>query len=109
VGPTYYPILGSTVEAVLATDTLPDFFLKYSRQNNFKYTWPNPTLGVGMFRLGAFVVVTPAAVKHILKDNFEKYEKTELLREPVKELLGSGIFTSDGPEWKFHRKIAVQM
>ena len=51
----------------------------------------------------------PENVKHVLKDSFRKYEKTHMLNSTLNELLGSGIFTSDGDTWKFHRKVAVGM
>jgi cytochrome P450 len=55
------------------------------------------------------VLCTPEAVKHVLKDKFERYEKTSVIQEPLSEFLGNGIFTSDGAIWRLHRKIAVQM
>lgn len=154
-GPTHYPLLGSTIEFLANAEVLPDFFLKYSRQNGFKTSWPLSIISLGPFSagalhptphwenrvtratstpaphdrlpkapaarekkvpnmnppapLGGFVLCTPEAVRHVLKDNFESYEKTEIIQEPLSEFLGNGIFTSDGDIWKLHRKVAVQM
>ena len=55
------------------------------------------------------MICTPEGVKHILKDAFDKYEKTHMVQEPLSDFLGNGIFTSDGKIWQLHRKVAVQM
>jgi len=60
--------------------------------------------------LGPAVVVTsPACVKHILKDNFANYEKGAGFTYPAGDLLGSGIFNSDGPRWQEQRRIALKI
>jgi len=51
----------------------------------------------------------PLVVKHILKDNFENYVKGTFFSETLEELLGKGIFTSDGKQWRLHRKTASNM
>ena len=48
-------------------------------------------------------------MKHVLKDNFNNYEKGQLVQHVLGEFLGDGIFTTDGPRWKTHRKVAVRM
>ena len=40
----------------------------------------------------------------MLKTNFKNYVKGEAMRKPLVEFLGNGIFVSDGPIWKMHRK-----
>lgn len=57
------------------------------------------------FTLLHFVVVVvndPACVQHILRDNFANYEKAQYI---FMDLLGDGIFNSDGPVWNVHRKV----
>ena len=51
-------------------------------------------------------MVSPDCLQHILKDNFENYEKGKLTAS-FRELMGKAIFTSDGDIWKFHRKIVA--
>lgn len=58
---------------------------------------------------GALIINSPENVKHVLKDAFGKYEKTNMVRQPLVDFLGNGIFTSDGSLWKLHRKVAVSM
>ena len=48
-------------------------------------------------------------VKHVLQDNFENYPKGSTFFNNLGDLLGRGIFTSDGPEWKEQRRIGVHM
>ena len=53
-------------------------------------------------------VTTPENLKYILKDNFSNYEKGILFREVLQELLGDGIFNTDGKQWQEQRRLAVQ-
>ncbi|KAI3959346.1 hypothetical protein MKW98_018936 [Papaver atlanticum] len=48
----------------------------------------------------------PAIVEHILKTNFSNYPKGEAFHTCMEELLGVGIFNSDGDMWRQHRKIS---
>jgi len=105
----WYPILGNTIEFVSSADILPDFCLKHSRINGFKSSWPLSILNFGPLRTGGFVLTTPDCVKHVLKDRFERYEKTKAIQETLSDFLGNGIFTSDGATWLLHRKVAVKM
>ncbi|XP_022770316.1 cytochrome P450 704C1-like [Durio zibethinus] len=45
-------------------------------------------------------------IEHILKTNFDKYCKGEYNQEVLKDLLGRGIFASDGEQWRQQRKVA---
>lgn len=56
-----------------------------------------------------FLVMNEANVKHILQDNFDNYPKGSIFPDNLGDLLGRGIFTSDGPEWKEQRRIGVHM
>lgn len=60
----------------------------------------------GAWFLGQGTVIlagTPAAVQHVLKDNFYNYEKGPYFRKRFQELLGDGIFNSDGHQWLVQR------
>eukprot|EP01061_Rhynchopus_euleeides_P033344 TRINITY_DN5588_c0_g1_i5.p1 TRINITY_DN5588_c0_g1~~TRINITY_DN5588_c0_g1_i5.p1 ORF type:complete len:556 (+),score=227.73 TRINITY_DN5588_c0_g1_i5:158-1669(+) len=48
-------------------------------------------------------VASPADVKHVVQGNFRNFEKGNDLKEITSRLLGRGIFTTDGQEWKDHR------
>ncbi|RZC62563.1 hypothetical protein C5167_024316 [Papaver somniferum] len=48
----------------------------------------------------------PENVKHILLAQFPIYPKGDLLTSILYDFLGTGIFNSDGANWKFQRKLA---
>ena len=49
------------------------------------------------------LATTPEAVEHALKSNFDNYEKGDMVNTLFQELLGDGIFNSDGPTWSHQR------
>lgn len=50
----------------------------------------------------------PKLIKYLYEDQFEvSIQKTAVLQEIYFELLGKGIFVSNGPQWKFHRKVML--
>lgn len=51
----------------------------------------------------------PQLIKYIFETRFEDFEKGNRLRERYQVLLGNGIFLTDPPKWKWHRKIASRM
>eukprot|EP00519_Triparma_laevis_P015387 CAMPEP_0182491204 /NCGR_PEP_ID=MMETSP1321-20130603/755_1 /TAXON_ID=91990 /ORGANISM="Bolidomonas sp., Strain RCC1657" /LENGTH=525 /DNA_ID=CAMNT_0024693467 /DNA_START=73 /DNA_END=1650 /DNA_ORIENTATION=- len=89
--------------------TLPDFILKYDVQFGGQRAWAAPVPNVGLLGSCLFSLVTEENIKHVLKDEFNTYEKGKNVREALGEFLGDGIFTADGPSWKHHRKVASQM
>eukprot|EP00041_Stephanoeca_diplocostata_P010119 m.160631 g.160631 ORF g.160631 m.160631 type:complete len:529 (+) comp18030_c0_seq3:189-1775(+) len=109
VSPKCYPYLGHLLEFMANWETIPDWILKYAKKNDFKKTWALYGLRLGALGDGALIIQTPENVKHVLKDSFGKYEKTNMVRQPLVDFLGNGIFTSDGSVWKLHRKVAVSM
>jgi cytochrome P450 len=52
------------------------------------------------------MTANPAVVQHMLVANFGNYEKGPHWRSIFADLLGSGIFNADGPNWKKQRKVA---
>lgn len=89
---------------------IQDFILRISQKYEFR-TWQFTMPRMGMFSPhgGAMVICTPEAVKHVLKDEFNRYEKSEPVNSVLKDFLGNGIFSSDGTTWERHRKVAVNM
>jgi hypothetical protein len=57
----------------------------------------------------ALMVSDPDCVKHILKDNFANYEKGVEFRTAFQDLLGDGIFNTNGAKWKTQRKTGVKI
>ncbi|KAG0358150.1 cytochrome P450-dit2, partial [Podila minutissima] len=54
-------------------------------------------------------VNNPRFMEHILKTNFDNYVKGDFFRRQLADILGNGIFVSDGAEWRFHRKTAANI
>ncbi|OEL17515.1 Cytochrome P450 94B1 [Dichanthelium oligosanthes] len=55
---------------------------------------------------GGVITANPANVEHFLSTNFGNYPKGELTVSMVEDLLGGGIFNSDGDRWLWQRKAA---
>ncbi|KFH61851.1 hypothetical protein MVEG_12359 [Podila verticillata NRRL 6337] len=63
------------------------------------------SLTIPVFGRG-IVINTPELMEYVLKTNFDNYVKGEIFRQQLTDILGRGIFVSDGDEWRFHRKTA---
>jgi fatty acid omega-hydroxylase len=48
-------------------------------------------------------------LKYILKDNAHNFGKGDKFMAIFKDLLGDGIFNSNGPNWELQRKIAAKI
>nr|GFA75067.1 cytochrome P450 94A1-like [Tanacetum cinerariifolium] len=69
----------------------------------------SPTLTSHLHRpFGQIRIITgnPSVVKHILKTNFTNYDKGDIFRTTLYDLLGDGIFNVDDDEWKFQRQLS---
>ncbi|KAG0339756.1 hypothetical protein BG000_001432 [Podila horticola] len=76
------------------------FYLKMYDQ--FGPVWAVSLPGIGRMIQGD----SPEIVEHVLKTNFWAYEKGPILKGVMNDLFGDGIFQSDGPRWRFQRKLA---
>ncbi|PNX71834.1 cytochrome p450 94a1-like protein [Trifolium pratense] len=58
--------------------------------------------------LGTRQIITgnPSNVQHILKNQFNNYEKGSRFTTTLSDFLGNGIFNTDGENWKFQRRVA---
>ena len=57
---------------------------------------------------GVFIV-DPEIARFVFETKFESFQKGDRISQELQEMLGDGIFTSDPPRWKFHRKVASRM
>ena len=55
------------------------------------------------------VILDPEIARFVFETKFESFKKGERIQDEMEELLGDGIFVSDLPNWKSHRKIASRM
>ncbi|KAI0515609.1 hypothetical protein KFK09_008274 [Dendrobium nobile] len=69
----------------------------------------SPSSTITLSRLGArhtIVTANPSNVEHILSTNFNNYPKGKPFTDILGDLLGRGIFNSDGHLWLSQRKVA---
>ncbi len=55
------------------------------------------------------MVSDPEGIKHVLLDNAANYEKSIQLQRLMRPALGNGLVTSEGPSWRFQRRVAAPM
>ena len=55
------------------------------------------------------LTIDPKTVEHILKTSFTNYGKGPVFHDMFEELLGNGIFNTDGEIWYAQRKLAAQI
>lgn len=72
-------------------------------------TWGGPFPGIGGHPRAWFFVSSPDNVKHVLSDKFKQHEKGEYWLRIFGDLLGNGIFNTDGQQWAIHRKVQANM
>ncbi|KAG8970880.1 hypothetical protein FRC03_000098 [Tulasnella sp. 419] len=80
------------------TDYIGEPFINWTKQ--YGHTFDMKLLGEDMIWTDE-----PFNTKAILATDFPNYIKGESF-EPLRSVLGTGVFNSDGPMWKFHRSIA---
>lgn len=106
-GPVRTRFWGSLFEYAANFDRIPDFIIEQTKKAGGR-TWIITAPKVGPFSQGLFVS-TPENLQHVLKDEFDKYVKGNVVHEVLGDFLGEGIFVTDGPTWKHHRKVASHM
>ncbi|CAO1633195.1 unnamed protein product [Parajaminaea phylloscopi] len=102
-GPQGLPILGNTLQVMRdAADPLQAMLQRFRL-----YNLPNAMtfLGGGT----AINVSRPEWIEHIQKTNFANYTKGPQVKACLYDLLGGGIFNTDGAEWKMQRKAGAKI
>jgi len=56
-----------------------------------------------------FLVTNPVCLEYILKAKLSNYEKGQVFEKNLGPLLGHGIFTADGEQWLWQRKLAAHI
>ncbi|CAH2234756.1 cytochrome P450 4C1-like [Pararge aegeria] len=95
-GPTYWPIIGNTMDIILPQDKL---FL-YLRTLHKKY---GDTVGLGALDISSVMICNPNDIEKILSSTkfIEKQQPYTFLRG----WLGEGLLTSYGKKWHQRRKL----
>ncbi|KAG6575179.1 Cytochrome P450 86A8, partial [Cucurbita argyrosperma subsp. sororia] len=107
-GPQMWPLLGSLPGLIENCDRLHDWISDNLRACGGTYQtciWAFPFFATKQ----GLVTVTcdPRNLEHILKTRFDNYPKGPTWQAVFHELLGQGIFNSDGDTWLFQRKTAA--
>lgn len=106
--PPSVPFLGILPFLTNNWDRFPEAMSDCFRHNSWKTVvgWlPRLVVPSGW----AVYIASPENVQYILKDNFDNYVKGQKSQSLFKELLGDGIFATDGSTWKLHRKTTSNM
>ncbi|KAG0318546.1 hypothetical protein BGZ99_005602 [Dissophora globulifera] len=95
------PLLGNTITILRNRRTFLQSIVQGFEDNG------GDIMSTTMLGLGRIIAINdPILLEHILKTNFENYEKGYILNSTMSQVLGNGIFNSDGAIWKMHRKTA---
>ncbi len=106
------PLYPPRVSPPIAPARFPFFLIDVVR--NPISTWPAAVFEQPIVRAegphGSYCWVTlPAYVKQVLLDDREKFPKTRLERRVLGPLLGNGVFTSEGADWKWQRQVVAPL
>eukprot|EP01018_Ginkgo_biloba_P002812 Gb_37727 [translate_table: standard] len=96
-GPKSWPLIGSSLELIANINNRYEWTTQYAKRF--------PTFEANFYFKKLVFTVDPV-VEHILKTNFSNYIKGPGAYEINYDLLGDGIFNSDGEMWKIQRKTA---
>ncbi|KAJ4952347.1 hypothetical protein NE237_029179 [Protea cynaroides] len=107
-GPRVWPLVGCLPDLMMNFDRMHDWIAGNLRKCGGTYQTcicPIPFLA----RKQGFNTVTcdPKNIKHILKTRFHNYPKGPTFQAVFHDLLGEGIFNSDGDTWLLQRKTAA--
>lgn len=107
-GPRVWPLVGSLPALITNAHRMHDFIADNLRMCGGTYQtciFPIPFLA----KKQGHVTVTcdPKNLEHILKSRFDNYPKGPSWQSVFHDLLGDGIFNSDGDTWRFQRKTAA--
>ncbi|KAI9324761.1 cytochrome P450 [Zopfochytrium polystomum] len=102
--PNNRPVLGNLLAIVSNLH-------RYHDMNNdaFKESDEESLLITRPFHPPAITTIDPALIEYVLKTEFESFEKGPFYRKNLHDILGDGIFNTDGEKWKEQRKLAANI
>eukprot|EP01087_Luapelamoeba_hula_P017263 TRINITY_DN5421_c0_g1_i3.p1 TRINITY_DN5421_c0_g1~~TRINITY_DN5421_c0_g1_i3.p1 ORF type:complete len:503 (-),score=72.55 TRINITY_DN5421_c0_g1_i3:62-1570(-) len=98
-GPLGLPYFGSVFSAMLNSARLYAFFLDMAQKHG-------PVFNMWTVNKRTVFILDPEVCHYVLARNFKNYIKGARRHKEFEELLGNGIFVTNGDEWKFHRRLA---
>ncbi|GMH28869.1 hypothetical protein Nepgr_030712 [Nepenthes gracilis] len=107
-GPRVWPLLGSLPGLIANAGRMHDWIAENLRTCGGTYQTCICAVPF-LARKQGLVTVTcdPRNLEHILKGKFDNYPKGPTWQSVFHDLLGEGIFNSDGDTWLFQRKTAA--
>jgi cytochrome P450 len=103
-GPAEYPIIGALPWLLQHRQDVLGAILAACRAAAFR-TWTVKWLGSPRY----IMTTDPRNLEHVLKGNFANYPKGALFNGTLEDLLGGGIFVSDGEQWKAQRHLFASL
>nr|QNS29945.1 cytochrome P450 [Nothapodytes nimmoniana] len=109
-GPKVWPLLGSTPSLFMNRRRIHDWIAGNLGATAGAATYQTCTIAIPFLaRKQGFYTVTchPKNIEHILRTRFHNYPKGPTWQTAFHDLLGQGIFNSDGETWLIQRKTAA--
>lgn len=109
-GPRMWPLLGSLPGLISNRARIHDWIASNLRSTGPAATYQTCILPFPFVaRKQGFVTVTcnPRNLEHVLRTRFDNYPKGPMWQSAFHDLLGQGIFNSDGETWLLQRKTAA--
>uniref|UniRef100_A0A7N0RC72 Cytochrome P450 n=1 Tax=Kalanchoe fedtschenkoi TaxID=63787 RepID=A0A7N0RC72_KALFE len=107
-GPRVWPVLGSLPGLIENANRMHDWIAENLRACGGTYQTCICAVPFLAKKQGLVTVTAdPKNLEHILKTRFDNYPKGPTWQAVFHELLGDGIFNSDGDTWLFQRKTAA--
>ncbi|XP_077215350.1 cytochrome P450 86A1-like [Tasmannia lanceolata] len=108
-GPKVWPLVGSLPSLLANRSRMHDWIASNLRKTGGSLTYQTCTLTLPFLARKALVTVTcnPKNIEHVLRSRFDNYPKGPNWQAAFHDLLGQGIFNSDGDTWLIQRKTAA--
>ncbi|PSS28551.1 Cytochrome P450 86B1 like [Actinidia chinensis var. chinensis] len=102
-GPMLWPVMGIIPSLFLHISNIYDWVTTALIKTNGTFHFR----GMWMGRSHGIVTSDPVKIEYMLKTNFMNFPKGMYYRERFYDLLGDGIFNTDGELWKLQRRSAI--
>ncbi|KAK4793465.1 hypothetical protein SAY86_023900 [Trapa natans] len=109
-GPPVWPVFGSLPFLFVNRKRMHDWIAGNLRSTGGAATYQTSTIALPFLaRRQGFYTVTchPKNIEHVLRTRFDNYPKGPTWQTAFHDLLGQGIFNSDGDTWLIQRKTAA--
>lgn len=107
-GPKVWPLVGSLPGLIANRNRIHDWIADNLRSTGSAATYQTSVLPLPFVRQGLVTVTAnPRNIEHVLRTRFDNYPKGPIWQSAFHDLLGLGIFNSDGDTWLLQRKTAA--